>query len=89
MNQRGRWFIIVRNEHEEQIRGFVLNTIILKLESTGLPTLNGVPADITGSLIGSTTVGTYASVLQQRLSMKAADLSDDTLNYDTRYPKRR
>ena len=89
MNQRGRWFLIVNKEYEEQIRGYVLNTIIPKLESTGLPTLNGVPDGIAGSLIGSTTVGTYASVLQQRLTMKAADLSDDTLNHGTRYPKRR
>ena len=88
MNQRGRWFIIVNKDHEEQIRGFVLNTIIPKLESTGLPTLNGVPAGIACILIGSTTVGTYTSVLQQRLTMKAADLSDDTLNHGTQYPKR-
>ena len=64
MKQRGRWFIIVNKAYEEQIRGFVLNTIIPKLESTGLPTLNGVPAGIDGRLIGSTTVGTYALVLQ-------------------------
>lgn len=76
MKQRGRWLLVVKKQHQEAIRAYLVNTIIPNIENSGKNLLPGIPVGITGSLISPGTVGNYASTLHKQLTPNAKDLTN-------------
>ena len=54
--------------------------MIPDLEENGLPVINGIVAGVTGSLMGTKTVGKYAEVLKKNLTDTSVDFTQDNYN---------
>ena len=80
LHSRGKWYFIVKKEHADNLRHYVINTVIPDLEENGLPVINGIVAGVSGSLMEPTTVGNYAAVLKRNLSKDSVDFTKEALN---------
>ena len=80
LNSRGKWHFLVQIQHQHTVRQYILQQIIPNLERNGLPSINGIAAGVSGSLLGTTTVGNYAEVLKRNLSTNANDFNQESLN---------
>ena len=86
---RGRWILIVKKTNETEIRNYVLQNIIPSLDNAAHMTYEGVAVGIAGSLIGPTTVGSYAEVLKRQLNSDSSANTSTPSTYSTRGNKRR
>ena len=77
LKQRGRWLLVVKKQHQAEIRNYLIHHLIPSLEQLAVNTIPGVPVSIAGSLISPGTVGNYAQTLHQQLTPNSKDPSND------------
>ena len=87
--QRGRWLIIVDKENQDEVKSYVVKDLVPKLERRETNGVIGIQAGVAGSFMGSTTVGSYAAVLRNRLTTTAMDDTNEKFDIGRRFPKRR
>ena len=87
LSSRGKWHFIVEKVHAAKLRHYLINTVIPELEENGLPVINGIVAGVAGSLMGTTTVGNYATILKKNLTTASVDFTQD--NYNSVRPRKR
>ena len=88
LSQRGRWLLVVKKQHQDAIRKYLMKHLFPYLEKTGQCDVQGVPPCIAGGLIGPTTVGNYAAVLTSNLTSNAKSPPDESLNRSNQNKRR-